>query len=145
MYAKKLMLVAVTILATCFIFYQSLQPAVVSGSYSYSLLMVLREWLSFIPLLDDLTNHYLRKTAHWFEFFLQSLFLSVVFFQFSAKRRNFLYVLLLGLLTAVFDEFIQLFVPGRAGMVQDILLDYSGTISGVIMYMLCRFVLKKAK
>jgi VanZ family protein len=37
------------------------------------------------------------------------------------------------LLVPVIDEFIQLFSAGRAGMVQDILLDFSGAVTGLVV------------
>lgn len=38
--------------------------------------------------------------------------------------------MLAGLSTAVIDETIQLFVDGRAGMIKDVLLDFSGVVTG---------------
>ncbi len=38
--------------------------------------------------------------------------------------------MLAGLSTAVIDETIQLFVEGRAGMIKDVLLDFSGVVTG---------------
>lgn len=41
---------------------------------------------------------------------------------------------LAGILIAALDEFHQLFVPGRGGTPQDVLLDYSGMVTG---YFVC--------
>lgn len=45
-----------------------------------------------------------------------------------------------GLLTAVIDETIQLNVPGRAGMITDVWLDFSGVLTGAVL-MLVAFVI----
>ena len=37
-----------------------------------------------------------------------------------------------GLLTALTDETIQLFVPGRSGQVTDIWIDFSGVMTGLL-------------
>lgn len=126
-------------LATGFIFYQSLQPALVSDGYSLGLLAALRRVLAFVPLLDGMTNHILRKAAHWFEFFVQGWLLCVVVFSLSSKGKNLFCVLFIALLTAVIDEYIQLYVPGRAGRVEDILIDFTGAVSGVGLYLFLRF------
>ena len=38
-----------------------------------------------------------------------------------------------GLLTALTDETIQLFVPGRSGQVTDIWIDFSGVMTGLLV------------
>ena len=43
------------------------------------------------------------------------------------------YALWLGLLTAAIDENIQLFSLGRGSMVQDVLLDFVGTVLGLLL------------
>ncbi len=37
-----------------------------------------------------------------------------------------------GLLTALTDETIQLFVPGRSGQVTDVWIDFSGVLTGLL-------------
>ena len=38
-----------------------------------------------------------------------------------------------GLLTAVIDETIQLFVEGRAGMIADVWIDFGGVVTGTLI------------
>lgn len=140
MHETKKFFITAAILSTCFIFCQSLQPAVVSDGYSLGLLGILRNLLAFVPIFDAVTNHFLRKAAHWFEFCVQGWLLCAVVFSANYQRKNLFCVLFIGLLTAVIDEYIQLFVPGRAGRVEDILLDFAGTASGVGIYFLFEVV-----
>ena len=54
------------------------------------------------------------------------------------KTKPYIYsinILFTGLLTAVIDETIQLHVPGRSGQVSDVLIDFSGCITGAIFVM----------
>lgn len=120
-----------SIIVTGFIFYSSLQPADVSNFASKSLLVFLQDLLRLLHLDGLITNHVLRKLAHFTEFFVQGLFV-VTFFLLNKRDKRFCVVntLFIGLLTAVCDENIQLFVPGRAGMPQDVLLDFAGTVLG---------------
>lgn len=41
-----------------------------------------------------------------------------------------------GLLVALTDETIQLFVPGRSGQVTDVWLDFLGILAGSVMYLI---------
>ena len=57
--------------------------------------------------------------------------------------------LFFGLLTAVIDETIQLYVPGRSSSVKDVLLDFSGVLTGLfiallilLFFRLCRLALR---
>lgn len=127
------------LLTTAFIFYNSSQSAVVSQQYSMGLLRVLCDAVSAVPFFDFLSDHLLRKAAHWTEFFLQAIFMCMFCFS-TLERwwRGLIYILFLGLLTALTDEYIQLFSPGRSSMVQDVWLDFSGTISGILFVMFVR-------
>ena len=44
-----------------------------------------------------------------------------------------MYVLFAGLLAAVIDETIQLFVEGRAGMIVDVWIDLGGVVFGSLL------------
>lgn len=121
---------------TYFIFYHSLQPAALSNDVSGSVLRFMRHIFSSLHVDPRfLSNHVVRKSAHFTEFLLQAVFLCGAFTVFGIRLSCYMgYVLFLGLFTAVIDETIQLFVPGRAGMVQDVLLDFCGTFSGVVLF-----------
>ena len=74
----------------------------------------------------------IRKLAHYSEYTaIGALMLSCAYSRDRFRPHRFLaYVLGAGLLTAVIDETIQLFVEGRAGMIKDVLLDFSGVVTG---------------
>ncbi|MBQ3140191.1 MAG: VanZ family protein [Ruminococcus sp.] len=79
----------------------------------------------------DLISHIIRKTAHFV------IYAALGFFVFltSGHKRMFchetLWVLLFCGLYAVSDEIHQYFVPGRACMIRDMLLDTCGSITGI--------------
>ena len=128
-----------TLAFTGFIFYNSSLPAPVSDETSYYFVNLIA-WINAfldkpVPLPE--MNHYIRKTAHFTEYFVQSLLLCNAFQSDRTDRRNsHCCILLLSLMTAVLDEYIQLFSPGRSGQVTDILLDFSGGFSGWLAYQL---------
>lgn len=79
-------------------------------------------------------DFFVRKTAHAAEYAVLGLLLSLSagellelsFFE----RQRIAYVF--GTVYAATDEFHQLFVPGRAGMVRDVILDSAGVLVGVM-------------
>ena len=90
------------------------------------------------PLLDvyvgkgNVTEHLVRKLAHFCEFFVYGIELQL-FFALSKSRKNaFLLALSHGLFTALVDETIQIF-SGRGPMIQDVWLDFSGMAVGALI------------
>ena len=128
---------------TGFIFYNSSLPAPVSDENSYYFVNLISWINAFLDKPEPLEemNHYIRKTAHFTEYFVQSLLLCNAFQTDRADRQNsHSCILLLSLLTAVLDEYIQLFSPGRSGQVTDIMLDFSGAFSGWLAYQLWKWI-----
>ena len=115
---------------TGFIFYNSSLPASVSDENSYYFVNLVAGINALLdkPVPLEEMNHYIRKTAHFTEYFVQALLLCNVFQ--TDRKNSHSCILLLSLLTAVLDEYIQLFSPGRSGQVTDIMLDFSGAFTG---------------
>lgn len=121
----------VTVIFTLLIFYNSSMDISVSSSLS-SYVAGFAVWLNqYVPLGFDgdiaLTEHTVRKLAHFIEFaVLGWLMCTTCMFFHTANRTADGYILFLGLLIAVVDEYIQLSAVGRSGRVTDVLLDFSG-------------------
>lgn len=79
----------------------------------------------------------IRKIAHFTEYFILGiLFMNLLKeFNISSKKRI-IYSILFCLLYATTDEFHQLFISNRVGSIFDVLIDFSGSISGIIMFSL---------
>lgn len=77
-----------------------------------------------------------RKAAHMTEYGI----LSILFYiwlgkwQFRVRRRALL-AIAFAALYAVSDEIHQLFVPGRAGMVRDVVIDSMGSVFGIFIFL----------
>lgn len=136
---KKVIYLFLSLSVMVFIFGNSMMDAVDSNSESKFLTAFVQYILALlgfqVPLAE--LHHVIRKCAHFTEFALQSFFVAKTLAAFRVRRQTWLaYALLIGLLTAVVDENIQLYSIGRSGQVTDILLDFSGTVAGIIMAML---------
>ncbi len=112
---------AAFILWIAIIFGQSSMPATVSNVESGGLLTIISKYLPFI------THHLLRKLAHFTEFAILGFLLAQCF------HRSIFWPLFVGVLCAMTDETIQLFVSGRSGQLTDVWLDFAGVITGSVL------------
>lgn len=89
-------------------------------------------------------NHIVRKTAHFCEYALLSIAFAFHLFMIGRRRKGlFLLPILLSFLYAATDEFHQTFIPGRAGMIRDVLLDTSGAATGSLFFFLLIIIILK--
>ena len=120
-----------------FIFSNSMKIASVSSVSSGRVLQLLQAVLRRLghpALAQRLTMHIVRKLAHFCEYLLEGFLLMLCLRVYT--RHFFKHVswpMLGGLLTALTDETIQLFVPGRSGQVTDIWIDFSGVMTGLLV------------
>ena len=115
---------------TVFIFWNSARPAVESAQSSGRIVAFVTKMFSYIGVYInyDTMQKIVRKTAHIAEFVTQAVLIAC---SFSCKyRKRIVYILFFGLLTACTDEYIQLFSSGRAGLIGDVFIDFSGTLLG---------------
>lgn len=135
----------VSLLATLlFIFMNSLQPASVSGEASGSLFDTLSEIFSFLPFWS---HTFLRKLAHFCEYALLGAHMAFFPSLFFGKRAFFAAALsLFGVFVASLDEGLQRLVPGRSGMLSDVILDTAGYFFGLFLLLaICFLFVQKKK
>ena len=147
----------VAILAWCaLIFIMSGETADVSGERSEGLSRkIINAVVSLLGLGNDdkeaavqFFEHILRKMAHVFAYFVLAILSLLLAFTYKCKE----YVRVLSVSVFCFiyaqsDEIHQIFVPGRAGSMTDVLIDMSGVFAGVLLVYLVVFLssLKKKK
>ena len=120
-----------------FIFSNSLQIADVSEGASGRVLGILQgilRHLGFPGAADRLTMHIVRKLAHFCEYLLEGFLLMLCLRVYTRHFvRHMSWPILGGLLTALTDETIQLFSPGRSSQVLDVWLDFVGVLAGLLV------------
>ena len=136
--------IILTILWMALIFYFSAQPAGKSADLSESIgERILRVVYPEFSKMDELSRRalvegidsFVRKSVHFAEYMVLG-FLLMLDLRVLLKKKHFKYTILailLGFLYACSDEIHQMFVPGRAGMVSDVLLDTGGVICGTLL------------
>ena len=140
---------AVLVLYILFIFSNSLTPGDESSSQSGFVLELAKRCLAAVGLGQvGITEHFIRKMAHFSEYFiLGALIVHVVkgFYQ----REPFIswasVWLLTGVLVPLCDETCQLFTDGRSGQISDVWLDISGMFCGSLVFLLMIRLLNNRK
>ncbi len=131
----RVILLILTVAATVFVFIHSSMPADVSGGESEGVLNFIKNLFRFFGVDVALTDHIVRKAAHFIEFSVLGALLMSCAYSFN-KTRPLKYcsqILFFGLAIPVADEAIQLNVAGRSGQITDVLLDFSGVIFGALV------------
>ncbi len=137
-------------LAGCiwFIFSNSMAVAQVSSASSGRVLTLLQGALRRLghpALAQRLTQHVVRKMAHFCEYLLEGFLLMLCMRVYSRHPLRHITVPMLGgVLTALTDETIQLYSPGRSSQVTDVWLDSVGVLAGIlavlVLMALCRLL-----
>lgn len=137
-------------LAGCiwFIFSNSMAVAQVSSASSGRVLTLLQGALRRLghpALAQRLTMHFVRKLAHFCEYLLEGFLLMLCMRVYSRHPLGHITVPMLGgVLTALTDETIQLYSPGRSSQVTDVWLDSVGVLAGIlaalVLMALCRLL-----
>ena len=132
---------AVLLLATlAFIWRNSLRSEAASGVESGRMLAVLKPFLEPLFGRENVTEHRIRKLAHFAEFFALGGELAFLVLLLGRPRiQAVLNVLAAGLFAAVTDEALQL-LSGRGPAVADVLLDFSGAAAGAAVVLLVYYL-----
>lgn len=151
---KKLLYVslALSVLLVAFIFWNSCKTAEESSEISGVFSSLLEPILGrFFEGKEISLGHFVRKVAHFVEFFALGFSVSLTLVSVKALRKKTFYGigLFFVLAVGVLDEYVQLF-SARGSFVADIILDFSGAIMGfaavfAASYLGARFRARKAE
>ena len=131
---KKYLWLALAGLMFFFIWGNSLQPAVESESLSVFWANLVKNIFEFCHVYVNIRvlDHIVRKSAHFTEFAVQGFLIYKSLLMFKV-RHGVKKAIIIGLLTAIVDETIQLSVPGRSSQVSDVMLDTLGAATGAVI------------
>lgn len=113
----------------------SLMPADLSSMESGTVLRFLQGLMDAVHLPGEaLTEHMVRKAAHFLEYAGMGALLFVNFrIMVRQRRETFMSMALCSLAVPFVDETIQLFVQGRSGQISDVWLDMAGIWTGILI------------
>ena len=146
---RKIFIIILSICAVlwlAFIFSNSLDNGSASTEKSSIVTEIVNAAVHFLGYDGDISHKFVRKFAHFSEFFVLSALISAdisaIFY--SRLHRNPYFLLLCSAASvpscAIFaccDETIQLFSDGRAAQLTDVLIDSSGGLCGYALFALC--------
>ncbi|MGL4253189.1 MAG: VanZ family protein [Fusobacteriaceae bacterium] len=139
-YINRYLFIVLGIMVVIFLFSHS------SGEDSSKQSGIIVALLAYLPISIDidgenmmLVSMIVRKSAHMTEYFI--LTLSIVRYLFSIEKNSpYLWSGLLAFFYACSDEFHQTFIPGRAGLFTDVLVDSVGIVAGLMgVYLLKKY------
>lgn len=119
------------LLYLCMVYGHSMMPAHISSGESGAVLGLLQRGMEFIGLNGAmLTEHIVRKTAHFTEYMGVGILLWGNFAAGGLRSAD--RVALAMVVIPFVDETIQLFVAGRSGQISDVWLDMAGAAAGLL-------------
>lgn len=125
-----------------FIFHNSLETSSISSARSHEVMQKLNELLARVNL-GPLSEHVVRKLAHFSEFMLEGFLLMLCLRVYTHHFvRHVSWPMLLGMATALMDETIQLRIPGRSSSVRDVWIDFAGVIAGLFVALLLLLIIR---
>lgn len=138
-------LCGVIVLTVLFIFSQSLLGVSASQKESGSVLKAVSPVLEVFVGRGNVTDHLVRKLAHFTEFFTLGAELSALLWVRGAVgAQRYFNGLFAGVAVALCDETVQLFT-GRGSQVQDVWLDIFGAVCGLLFVALLRALVTAIK
>ena len=137
----KLFILLLWIISLGFILYNATQTGSQSSGFSLEVVNILSNVLSRIGIRVDIEIFHalIRMGGHVFQYFIFGLITLWVILIYHLKWYNIfrtMYVMIL-------DETIQLFTPGRAAEVFDIMLDSIGVFLAVLFFLITKQIFKK--
>lgn len=101
-----------------------------------------------LEIIVEALQPFVRKLAHFSLYTLGGILIYNLLNKYSLiSKKKVAYTIAIGMLYATSDEIHQLFVPYRSGQITDVLIDTSGIITGIIIFVLIgkikRYIMKK--
>lgn len=140
--AFRVIFTVAVVLCIGYIFGNSLEVAAESSARSQAVMNHLNAILSRIGL-GPVSEHTVRKLAHFAEYCLEGLLLTLCLRVYTRRFvRHISWPLLGGLLTAVTDETIQRYVAGRSSQVTDVWIDFAGVVAGMLVSLVLLLIVR---
>lgn len=136
--SSTLLLLILTLSCMAIIFYNSSQ----NGESSSSISTKISQQIGNQVIVDGEStkidvkkiNFFVRKFAHFFQFLVLAIFLSLLILSLDIPvRKGIILGFLIILAYAALDEFHQLFVPGRTAKLSDVFIDTLGGSLGIVI------------
>lgn len=137
-YLPRAVCIAATVAYLCFIFGNSLDNAEESSVKSGFVTKLMQKAADLFSSGYTVEEHVIRKLGHFAEFAVLGALLMLCVRIYTKRYLQNIFIPLFGSLAAgVTDEMIQLTSSGRSSEVRDVVIDFSGAVTGIIICVLC--------
>ena len=127
---KKIISIVMLTLWAGLIFYLSNQPSQISGKVSGDRI---KSVLSVSEATFNLIHNPLRESMHAVEFLIFALLLFNVLHNYNVKS-VYTFCIIISFIFSILDETHQLYVPGRAFEILDLILDFVGIVIACLLH-----------
>nr|WP_302120060.1 VanZ family protein [uncultured Ruminococcus sp.] len=143
----RIIMFVLTASVIAFAFIHSSMPSVESAQESESVLDFVTVILKLFGIDSNLSDHIIRKLAHFTEYSVLGALLCSCAYSFDRiKPIKFVpYTVSIGLFTCFIDETIQLGVEGRSGQVSDMWIDFFGVLLGTAVMLVAFWIYRKIR
>lgn len=140
--AFRVVFTAALLACIAFIFGNSLQDGVASSAQSRAVMQAINALLGRLRL-GPMSEHIIRKLAHFSEYMLEGFLLMLCLRVYTRRFvRHISWPLLGGMTTALADETLQRFSAGRSPQVTDVWIDMAGVVSGLLVALVLLLIVR---
>ena len=133
------------VLTVGFIWGNSLQSTTNSAQTSSGVYTFFKPLLDFVFGKNNFTHTHFRKLAHFAEFFVLGIEIYLLFrVKYGNIRCKIITIVLIGFFAGLIDESLQV-LSSRGASMLDVLIDFSGFCSAVILSILATITIYKIK
>ena len=138
---KRILTIVLILVTIVFIWSNSLQSIPESQARSLGFLARIKPVLGIFVGQDNVTDHLVRKLAHFTEYGALGCELALLLaLQKRVSWQPVVNCAFVAMVVALTDETIQIFT-GRGSQVQDVWLDFAGSCTGILLVLLIRLLI----
>lgn len=138
---KKVISISLVLIWCIIIFFFSSQTGTSSKENSDVIVNKITKILSISEQKKDQVSYIVRKSGHFFEYFILALLVANMFNCFNININKILiFTIFVSMIYASTDEIHQYFISNRTASIKDVILDTSASTIGTLIYY---FIMRK--
>lgn len=121
----------------------SSKPGNESSGISLKVVKIVQKTFSLSEETTDTVHFMVRKAAHFTEYFVLAMLVTSTYIAFYKGKLNISFILLICILVALSDEYLQSFISGRGSMVRDVFIDFGGAVTAVLTLLSIKTIMNR--
>lgn len=121
----------------------SSKPGNESSGISLKVVKIVQNTFGLGEEATDTVHFVVRKAAHFTEYFVLAMLVTSTYIAFYKGKLNISFILLICILVALSDEYLQSFISGRGSMVRDVFIDFGGAVTAVLTFLAIKAIMNR--